>query len=121
MENNRQKELYKSVCDIKIAFYRLIGPLSIMSILDSYKEAHFEIKELLDIITSWAAQFESKQTLSFISREELLNVYNRLDKLNDRFLFDTKLENENELSDEIVVWMWEIMELRKKQIKGEMN
>lgn len=121
MKNNRQKELYKFVCDIKIAFYRLIGPLSIMSILDSYKEAHFEIKELLDIITSWAAQFESKQTLSFISREELLNVYNRFDKLKDRFLFDTKLGNENELSDEIVIWMWEIMELRKKQIKGEMN
>ena len=68
MENNRQKELYKSVCDIKIAFYRLIGPLSIMSILDSYKEAHFEIKELLDIITSWAAQFESNFIFYFSRR-----------------------------------------------------
>lgn len=118
MEEKNQKETYKIICDIQVAFARLIGPLSIMSVLESYKEEHEEIKELLNIIIKWGADFELKQTLSFISREDILNVYYRLDELKDKFLFDNRLGNEGELSDEVVIWMWAIMELRKKQIEG---
>jgi len=118
-ENKKDRETLKIKSDIEVAFSRIIGPLVIMKTLDSYQEEHKEIQELLNIIAKWGAEFQIKENLNFISREELLDVYYRLDKLKERFLFDTTLGNENELSDEIVIWMWEIMELRKKQIEGE--
>lgn len=106
---------------IDIAFSRLIGPLAIMSELKSYESSHEEIHNLLNIITKWGAKFQSVQNLSFINSNELLNVYNRLDILKDKFLFDVNLGFENELSDEIVIWMYELMNLRKIQIEMELK
>lgn len=106
---------------IDIAFARLIGPLAIMAELKSYASSQEEIHDLLAIITKWGAEFQSVQNLSFIKAEEILNVYNRLDALKDKFLFDANLGLESELSDEIVVWMYELMELRKMQIEGKMK
>ena len=117
MNNQNKKESYKLICEIQVAFARLIGPLSIMSVLDSYEEKQCEIKDILNTITQWAAKFELEQNLNFITSKELLNIYERLEKLKDKFLFDNSLGNESELSDEIVIWMWEIMTLRKKQLK----
>lgn len=108
---------YMIQADIEVAFARLIGPLSIMGVLDSYKKCHNEIKEILDTIIKWGAKFQLSQYLSFISREELLDVYNKLEKIKEEFLFDSSLGNESELSDEVVIWMWEIMKLRKKQME----
>lgn len=106
---------------IDIAFFRLIGPLAIMNELKSYESSHEEIHILLDIVTKWGAKFQSVQNLSFINSDEILNVYNRLDALKDKFLFDTNLGFENELSDEIVIWIYELMELRKMQIERELK
>lgn len=103
---------------IDIAFARLIGPLVIMNELESYKSSHEEIHALLDIIKKWGVEFQNIQKLSFINSDEILNVYNRLDALKDKFLFDPNLGLESELSDEIVIWMYELMELRKIQIEG---
>lgn len=61
-------------------------------VLESYKEAHRDYKELLD-------------------------VYNKLEKLKTKWLFDAKLGEESELTDEIVIWMWEVMELRKLEME----
>ena len=93
---------------IDIAFFRLIGPLVIMNELKSYESSHEEIHALLNIVTKWGAKFQSVQNLSFINSAEILDVYNRLDELKDKFLFDANLGLENELSDEIVIWIYEI-------------
>ncbi|MEG0977278.1 MAG: hypothetical protein RSF02_01860, partial [Bacilli bacterium] len=106
---------------IDIAFARLIGSLAIINELKSYESSQNEIHKLLDIITKWGAKFQSVQNLSFINSDEILNVYNRLDTLKDKFLFDTNLGFENELSDEIVIWIYELMELRKLQIERKLN
>lgn len=102
---------------IDIAFARLIGPLAIMHELKSYKSSQEEIYNLLNIVTKWGAKFQSVQNLSFINSYEILDVYDRLDALKDKFLFDTNLGFESELTDEIVIWMYELMELRKAQIE----
>ncbi len=102
---------------IDIAFARLIGPLAIMNELKSYENSHKEIQNLLDIIIKWGAKFQSTQNLLFITKDEILNTYNRLDALKEKYLFDNNLGFENELSDEIVVWIYELMELRKEQIE----
>lgn len=106
---------------IDIAFARLIGPLAIMKELKSYQSSKEEIQSLLDIVTKWGAKFQSTQNLFFINSKEILDVYDRLDALKDRFLFDTSLGLESELSDEIVIWIYELMELRKIQIDREVK
>ena len=106
---------------IDIAFARLIGPLAIMNELKSYESSHEEIHNLLDIVTKWGAKFQDVQNLSFIKSDEILAVYNRLDALKDKFLFDANLGLENELSDEVVIWIYELMELRKIQIERELK
>ncbi|MBE6138741.1 MAG: hypothetical protein E7173_03235 [Firmicutes bacterium] len=116
-ENNLKDSEIRGKIDI--AFARLIGPLAIMNELKSYESSQEEIRDLLDIITKWGAKFQSIQKLSFINPDEILNIYNRLDALKDKFLFDTNLGLESELSDEIVIWMYELMELRKIQIERE--
>ncbi len=112
--NKKQEENVKN--NIQIAFSRLIGPLTIMSVLDSYKSKHDEIKQLLNIIIKWGAQFELEQNLDFIKSGELLNVYERINDLNTEFLYNPNLGNESFLSDEIVIWIWQIIELRKDLI-----
>ena len=112
--NNNQEKITNN---IQIAFARLIGPLAIMSVLDSYKTKRNEIKKLLDTIVNWGAKFELEQNLDFIKADELLNVYEEINNLNTEFLYNPKLGNESFLSDEIVIWMWQIMELRKELIE----
>ena len=112
---------YKLKCDIEIAFARLIGPLSIMSVLNSYKEDFQEIKKILDIVINWGAVFQEENSLSFITSEKLLDIYYKLDSLKDKYLYDDKIGDESELSDEVTIWMWELMKLRKKSIELEDN
>ncbi len=112
---------YKLKCDIEIAFARLIGPLSIMSVLNSYKEDFQEIKKILDTVINWGAVFQEENSLSFITSEKLLDIYYKLDSLKDKYLYDDKIGDESELSDEVTIWMWELMELRKKSIELEDN
>ena len=111
---NKHDEKLKA--DIQIAFARLIGPLAIMTALDSYKTKHDEIKKILNIVVKWGAQFELKQNLDFIKSDELLQLYEKIDNLNTEFLYSPSMGNESFLSDEISIWMWQLMELRKKLI-----
>lgn len=118
---NKNNIKYKLKCDIEIAFARLIGPLSIMSVLNSYKEDSQEIKEILNIVINWGACFQEKNDLTFITSEKLLDIYYKLESLKDKYLYNDKIGDESELSDEITIWMWELMELRKKSIELEDN
>lgn len=57
------------------------------------------------------------ETYFFIEPEKLLDVYYRLDALKDKHLCDHNIGNESELSDEVVIWMYELMVLRKSRLK----
>ncbi len=103
--------------NISLAFTRLLGPLSIVTVLDSYKEIRSEYIELFSIILNWAAEYEIKKDLSLINQVPLLDVYYKLDKLKEKCLFDLKMGEESELADEIVIWYEIIMYLRKTQLE----
>ena len=105
--------------DIEYAFKQLIGPLAVMSALNSYKASRKEIKSLLSIIIGWGAKFQVERDLNFITREELLDVYGRLDRLKEEYVFKENMGYEGELSDEATIWIWEIMKLRKALIELE--
>lgn len=107
--------------EIEVAFSRLIGPLAIMAELKSYKISYKEIHTLIHIIAGWGARFQNDRNLFFIEPEKLLDVYYRLDALKDKHLCDPNIGNESELSDEVVIWMYELMVLRKKQIERKLK
>ena len=80
-----------------------------------------KIKKILDTVINWGAVFQEENSLSFITSEKLLDIYYKLDSLKDKYLYDDKIGDESELSDEVTIWMWELMELRKKSIELEDN
>lgn len=40
-----------------------------------------------------------------------------MEKIKDDYLYDSQIGIESELSDKIVIWMFEVMKLRKKLIE----
>lgn len=104
--------------DIEIAFSRLIGPLATVTKLPSYKEGHERYKKLLDIVVKWSADFTVTKDLSRINHVDLLNVYEEMEDLKTEFLFKDGIGIEGELSDEIVICMWQLMLYRKEQIES---
>lgn len=114
-----KKEMYAVECEIEVAFARLIGPLAIMNELETYKNIHEELLDLFHVIVKWGTRFQIEKNLDFITPNEIIEIYNRMDKIKEDYLYDNTPGNE--LSDEIVIWMYEIMKLRKKliEMKGE--
>lgn len=121
MENNDKKDLYEVESKLYVALTRLIGPLSMMAKLKTYQNDHKEIKQILDKIVEWSTKFQTIRNLDFITPDELLDIYNKLDKLKEKYIFEVDTGNEDELTDEAVIWLSEIMQLRKKIIdmRGE--
>ena len=112
-----EKKIYSIECEMEIAFARLIGSLAIMIELETYKDIRSELLDLFKIVVKWGAEFQIKRNLDFVKSDELLNVYNKMDKIKEDYLYDGSIGSESELSDEIVIWMYEIMKLRKKLIE----
>ena len=110
-----KKEMYAVECEIEVAFARLIGPLAIMNELETYKNIHEELLDLFHVIVKWGTRFQIDKNLDFITPNEIIEIYNRMDKIKEDYLYDNTPGNE--LSDEIVIWMYEIMQLRKNLIE----
>ena len=85
---------------------------------DSYVPDGEVLNNLLKVVLKWQKNFQVQRKLAFISREELLEVYNQFEDLKEKYLYDSSFGDEVELSDKAVIWMWELMLLRKKQIEG---
>lgn len=114
-----KKKMYATECEIEVAFARLIGQLAIMNELETYKNIHDELLDLFHVIVKWGTRFQVERNLDFIIPDEIIGIYNRMDKIKEDYLYDNTPGNE--LSDEIVIWMYEIMQLRKKliEMRGE--
>lgn len=67
---------------------------------------------ILKIVSRWSSEYEEKRTLIYIDHKEMLSVYYKVDELNVELLSYM----DSDLTDEVVIWLWEIMVLRKKQI-----
>lgn len=113
-----QMDNMQLVSQIEISLHNLIDILGIMSKHDSYMPDREILNHLLNVVLKWKKKFQVQRKLSFISREELLEVYNKLEDLKEKYLYDSSFGDEVELSDKAVIWMWELMLLRKKQIEG---
>ena len=101
-----------SYCNIRFAFDKLLGPLATASNYKEFGDKKKDYSDILKIVAKWSSEYEDKRTLIYIDHKEILSVYYKVVELNDDLLADSK----SDISDEIVIWLWEIMVLRKKQI-----
>ena len=100
--------------NIRFAFDRLIGPLATATMYEQFEDKKKDYSEILPIIIKWSAEFETKKTLVYIDHNEILSVYNKLEELNDELVYEV----DSEISDQIIIWLWSLMVLRKKQIEN---
>jgi hypothetical protein len=105
--------------EVEIMFSHLVAAITKILSFKSYKEAHKEYKKVLSIILKWSNKYNISKKLSLINHKDLLDVYKKLEELKSKWLFDANLGEESELSDEVIVWMWELMQLRKLEIEKE--
>lgn len=106
-----------SYYNIRFAFNKLLGPLATASEYKEFGNKREEYSDILKIVAKWSCEYEDKKTLIYIDYKEILSVYYKVEELNDDLLANSK----SEISDEIVIWLWEIMVLRKKQIDNYNN
>ena len=100
--------------NIRFAFDRLIGPLATATAYEQFKDRKKDYSEILPIIIKWSEEFETKKTLVYIDHNEILSVYNKLEELNDELVYEV----DSEISYQIIIWIWSLMVLRKKQIQN---
>lgn len=106
--NNNDLSYY----NIRFAFDKLLGPLATASEYKEFGDKREEYSDILKKVAKWSCEYEDKKTLIYIDHKEILSVYSKLEELNDDLIANSK----SDISDEIVIWLWEIMVLRKKQI-----
>lgn len=104
---------------VEIMFSHLVAAITKILSFKSYEEAYKEYKTVLSIILKWSNKYNISKKLSLINHKDLLDVYKKLEELKSKWLFDANLGEESELSDEVIVWMWELMQLRKLEIEKE--
>ena len=98
--------------NIRYAFDKLLGPLATLSCYSKLGDSRKDYTRILKIVSKWSSEYEEKRTLIYIDHKEMLSVYYKVDELNVELLSYI----DSDLTDEIVIWLWEIMLLRKKQI-----
>lgn len=76
-----------------------------------YKDIRGELSNLFKIIVSWGAKFQIERNLNFITKKELINIHNKIDKIESRYVYLNYPGNETKLSDEILIWFEEIFRL----------
>lgn len=106
--NNNDLSYY----NIRFAFDKLLGPLVTASEYKEFGDKREEYSDILKIVAKWSCEYEDNKTLIYIDYKEVLSVYSKAEELNDDLIANSK----SDISDEIVIWLLEIMVLRKKQI-----
>lgn len=121
MPNNYKKKQYDDTepiyANIHETFIKLIGYIVYILKFDSYKESYKEYSDILATITMWAVNYEKSRDLSFISSNELNEIYKRIENLQTKYICNENMGSESEFSDYVVNWMWHLMVLNKNFIK----
>ena len=103
--------------NISNIFVRLIGYLNLILQYESYQEDYSQYKQILNIITNWALQYEKNRNLNFINNDDLVNIYETSDNLQTKYICNDKTGSESEFSDYIVNLIWDLRVVYKK-MKG---
>lgn len=115
-DKKKFKDIGKEIAD---TFSKIKNVIKEMFSYQSYNEAYKELNDLLTVFTLWEKTFKKTGTLDFITPKELLDIYYKIEDIKDRYLYNSSIGNEGELSDCLSIWMWNLMVLRKDIIDIE--
>ena len=115
-DKKKFKDIGKETAD---TFFKIKNVIKEMCSYQSYNNAYEELNDFLTLFTLWEKNFEKTGTLDFITPKELLNIYYEIEDIKDRYLYNSSIGNEGELSDYLSIWMWNLMVLRKDIIDIE--
>lgn len=73
---------------IELAFQKLINTIVTMIRHRSYTSDKTELNDLLNKVLVWKKKFQKQHNLTFLSREEVLEVYYKFDELKEKYLYD---------------------------------
>ena len=82
----------------------LIGYLNLVIHMDSYKDVKEEYLSILNIISDWVNDYLKNHHLNNISSQDIYKIYNRIDLIREKKLFDKNIGDEKSFSDEILIW-----------------
>ena len=85
--------------NISNLFVRLIGYLNLILHFEAYYEDYKDYSEILNFINIWAVQYERQRNLKFINSDELVNIYEKADVLQTKYICNEKIGSESEFSD----------------------
>lgn len=83
-------------------FANIIGNIEIALNLDSYKDVKTDYEIVLNKLLNWLKEYYKNQSLN-INSEESLEIYNLLDNIREKILFNKEIGDEKLLSDNILV------------------
>lgn len=104
--------------NISNLFVRLIGYLNLILQFKSYQEDYSEYNKILKIINEWAVQYEKQRNLNFINNDELVDIYEKADELQTKYICNDKVGSESEFSDYVLNLLWDLRVVYKKNIVG---
>ena len=105
--------------NISNLFVRLIGYLNLILHFDTYYEDYEEYSEILDFINIWAVQYERERNLKYINNNDLVNIYEKADVLQTKYICNEKMGSESEFSDYVLNLLWDLRIIYKKNIEGD--
>ena len=115
-DKKKIKDIGKEIAD---TFFKIKNVIKEMCSYKSYNKDYKELNDLLTVFTLWEKTFKKTGTLDFITPKELLDIYYEIEDIKDRYLYNSSIGNEGELSDYLSIWMWNLMVLRKDIIDIE--
>lgn len=83
-------------------FANIIGNIEIAINLDSYKDVKTDYEIVLNKLLNWLKEYYKNQSLN-ISSEESSEIYNLLDNIREKILFNKEIGDEKLLSNNILV------------------
>lgn len=99
-------------------FIRIIGYLNLILQFDTYKEDYKEYSKILDVIKNWAVQYEKNRNLDFVNNDVLVDIYEKSDELQTKYICNDNIGSESEYSDYIVNLLWDLRIIYKKHKIG---
>lgn len=83
-------------------FANIIGNIEIAINLDSYKDVKTDYEIVLNKLLNWLKKYYEDKCLN-ISSEESLEIYNLLDNIREKILFNKEISDEKLLTDNILI------------------